>query len=132
MEDFLVEKKIYYHDTDCGGVVYYANYLKYLEEARTEYYSNMGVNLKELMEEGLLFAVVKVEIDYKSPAHYQDTLTIATRIGKIRGSAVQFIQEVRKRDTIIAAATTMLMCVNSDFKVVPLPDEVKGILSEGV
>jgi acyl-CoA thioester hydrolase len=132
MEDFFVEKKIYYHDTDCGGVVYYANYLKYIEEARTEYYSKRGVNLKELMDEGILFAVVKVEIDYKSPAHYQDTLTIATRIGKIKGSAVQFFQEVRKGNTIIAEAATMLMCVNSDFKVVPLPDEVKGMLIGGV
>jgi acyl-CoA thioester hydrolase len=132
MEDFFVEKKVYYHDTDCGGVVYYANYLKYLEEARTEYYSKKGVDLKELMDEGVLFAVVKVEIDYKAPAHYQDTLTIATRIGKIKGSAVQFFQVVRKGNTIIAEATTMLMCVNTNFKVVPLPEAVKGMLTGGV
>ena len=127
-----MEKKVYYHDTDCGGVVYYANYLKYLEEARTGYYSKKGVDLKELMEEGILFAVVKVEINYKAPAHYQDALTIATRMGKIRGSAVQFFQVVCKGSTIIAEASTMLMCVNTSFKVVPLPEAVKGMLTGGV
>ncbi len=132
MEDFSVEKRIYYHDTDCGGVVYYANYLKYLEEARTEYYARRGVSLKELMDRDVWFAVAKVEIEYKSPSHYQDTLRIVTRIGKIKGSVVQFFQEVMKGNTIVAEAKTMLMCVNSEFKPIPLPDEVKGPLMDPV
>jgi acyl-CoA thioester hydrolase len=132
MEDFSVEKRIYYHDTDCGGVVYYANYLKYLEEARTEYYARRGVSLKELMDRDVWFAVARVEIEYKSPAHYQDMLRIITRVGKIKGSVIQFFQEVIRGHTIVAEAKTMLMCVNSEFKPIPLPDEVKGPLMDRV
>ncbi|MFA6281569.1 MAG: YbgC/FadM family acyl-CoA thioesterase, partial [Candidatus Omnitrophota bacterium] len=77
-----MQKRIYYHDTDCGGVVYYANYLKYLEEARTEYMRERGLDLKELAGTGLLFVVKKVEIEYKSPARYADLLEISTKLGR--------------------------------------------------
>ena len=84
------------------------------------------------MDRDVWFAVAKVEIEYKSPSHYQDTLRIVTRIGKIKGSVVQFFQEVIKGNTIVAEAKTMLMCVNSEFKPIPLPDEVKGPLMDPV
>ena len=58
-----MEKRIYYHDTDCGGVVYYANYLKYLEEARTEYFLSKGADLQKLSTEGIWFTVARVEIE---------------------------------------------------------------------
>ena len=79
-----MQKRIYYHDTDCGGVVYYANYLKYLEEARTEYMEKRGLILKELAEKGFLFVVRRVDIEYKAPAHYGDTLEIVTKLSKIK------------------------------------------------
>ena len=68
-----MEKRIYYHDTDAGGVVYYGNYLKYLEEARTEILEKKGLSVLELNRQGYLFAVRKCTITYRSPARYADT-----------------------------------------------------------
>jgi acyl-CoA thioester hydrolase len=125
MEDFSIEKRIYYHDTDCGGVVYYANYLKYLEEARTEYFLRKGVQLQNLAKNGIWFAVVRVEIEYKSPAHYQDTLKILTKVEKMKLSAMQFFQKILKNSTTVAEAHTTLICVNTDFKPIAIPEEIK-------
>ena len=85
-----MEKRIFYYDTDCGGVVYYANYLKYLEEARTEYFESRGVFVKDLHAGGIGFVVARQEIDYKSPAVYDDVLEITTRINNISRVSLEF------------------------------------------
>lgn len=128
MRDFYIEKRIYYHDTDCGGVVYYANYLKHLEEARTEYLLSKGINLKELANKDVWFVVAKVVINYKSPARYQDTLKILTRIEKMKASAIKVFQEIIKNETIVVEARTTLLCVGKDFKPIPIPEEVRQSL----
>lgn len=128
MEEACLEKKIYYHDTDCGGVVYYANYLKYLEEARTEFLTGMGIDLKRLSEEGIIFVVAKVEISYKSPARYQDVIKVHTTVEKAKMSAMIFSQRVTKDDAPVAAANTTLVCVGADLKPVPIPREIREIL----
>ena len=69
-----MEVRIYYEDTDCGGVVYYGNYLKYFERARTQYLEERGLSVAELMKEGTVFVVVHAEVDYRSPARYGDRL----------------------------------------------------------
>ncbi len=74
-----MEIKIYYEDTDCGGVVYYANYLKYMERGRTEFLAERGVSVKGLMDEGTIFVVTRAELDYKSSARYGDTIVMETR-----------------------------------------------------
>jgi len=129
MEEACIEKKIYYHDTDCGGVVYYANYLKYLEEARTEFFTAMGIDLKRLSEKGIIFVVAKVEISYKSPARYQDIIRVHTRIERAKMSAMLFSQRVTKDGSLVAEATTTLVCVGAALKPIPIPDEIKKILS---
>ncbi|MCL5022875.1 MAG: acyl-CoA thioesterase [Nitrospirae bacterium] len=125
MEAFQIEKKIYYHDTDCGGVVYYANYLKYLEEARTEYLLARGIELRKLAEKNLWFVVARVEIEYRTPAHYQDTLRVSAKVEEARFSTLRFFQEIRKGDKTVVKATTTLVCVGRDFKPARLPEEVK-------
>ena len=130
MHEFSMEKRIYYHDTDCGGVVYYANYLKYLEEARTEYFLSKGVDLQKLSTKGIWFTVARVEIEYKSPAHYQDTIRILTGIEKTKMSAMQFFQKILKNSTTVAEARTMLIFINNDFKPVAIPEEIKNIISQ--
>jgi len=74
----FMDVKIYYEDTDCGGVVYYANYLRYMERARTEYLADRGISVKKMSDEGTIFMMIRVEIDYKSPARYGDTIEIET------------------------------------------------------
>ena len=128
MNSSYLEKKIYYHDTDCGGVVYYANYLKYLEEARTEYLLERGIELRKLADDNIHFVVARVEIDYKSPAHYQEKIGISTRIEYAKLSTVRFSQEVKRGETTIAEAATTLVCIGKDFKSIPLPDGVKNKL----
>ena len=128
MEEFSIEKKIYYHDTDCGGVVYYANYLKYLEEARTEYLLSKGIDLQKLSNSGIWFAVAKVEIEYKSPARYQDTIRMLTMVERIKYSAMQFLQKILKNDTTVVEAHTTLICVNNDFKPIAIPEEIRQSL----
>lgn len=124
MEDFYIEKKIYYHDTDCGGVVYYANFLKYLEEARTEFLLVKGIELPKLAEQNIFFVVSRVEIDYKSPARYQDRVRVSSNVEEIKLSAIRFYQEVSRNTTLLAKATTTLVCVGGDFKPKRLPLEV--------
>jgi len=129
MKDFYIQKKIYYHDTDSGGVVYYANYLKHLEEARTEYFLSRRVDLKELADKGIWFVVAKDELSYKSPAKYQDTLKIFVRITKIRAAAMEFHQEIMKDTIAIVEARTTLVCVGRDFKPREIPARIKQSLT---
>ncbi len=119
-----MQKRIYYHDTDCGGVVYYANYLKYLEEARTEYMEKRGLILKELAEKGFLFVVRRVDIEYKAPAHYGDTLEIVTKLSKIKNVSVEFQQEIKRKEQLLVSASTILVCIDKSFKPCAMSDEL--------
>ncbi len=120
-----IEKKIYYHDTDCGGVVYYANYLKYLEEGRSEYFLSRAVSLKELAIEGIYFVVAHTELDYKYPARYQDAIQIFTAIENAGRCSIDFVQEIVKDGSVLVKTKTTLVCINKDFKPIPLPESVK-------
>jgi acyl-CoA thioester hydrolase len=71
---------MYYEDTDCGGVVYYANYLRYVERARTEFFESRGVSLRKLMDEGVYFVVVEAALKYLSPGRYGDIMAIETNV----------------------------------------------------
>lgn len=121
-----IEKKIYYHDTDCGGVVYYANYLKYFEEGRSEYFLSKGVSLKELAAQGVHFVVAHTELDYKYPARYQDILRVSTGIEKTGRCSIDFLQEASRENEVLVQAKTTLVCINKDFKPISLPQSVKG------
>ncbi|MCM8786527.1 MAG: acyl-CoA thioesterase [Candidatus Omnitrophica bacterium] len=126
---YKIIKRIYYHDTDCGGVVYYANYLKYLEEARTEYFLQKNLMLDKLYkEEGLLFLVKKVEIDYKAPAYYLDQIEIYTQISRLRCASLEFLQEIKKENKILVVAKTILVCVNKKFQPTIIPESIINVL----
>ncbi|MDP8234097.1 MAG: thioesterase family protein [Candidatus Saelkia tenebricola] len=129
MDNFFIEKRIYYHDTDCEGVIYYANYLKHLEEARTEFCFKNGIDLKMFGQEGIYFVVARVEIDYKATAEYGDKIKITARVEEVKRSSLVFYQEVKKVDLVLVKAKTIWVCVSSAFKPRSIPDEVKNILS---
>ena len=117
-------KKIYYHDTDAGGVVYYANYLKYLEEARTEFFKQKGIDICKLSEQDIVFAVRRVEVNYRAPARYADTLTVSTRISKIKNASLEFSQSIDRAGKILVEAQTQIVCVNSSFIPKTIPQGV--------
>jgi len=122
---FSISKRIYYHDTDCGGVVYYANYLKYLEEGRTEFFTKAGVDLKDLSNKGIFFVVGTVDIKYKSPARYQDTIEIITEKPEVKTASMYFLQKIAKESTVLVEAKTVLVCINEKFRPQAVPDNIK-------
>ena len=118
--------KIYYHHTDCGGVVYYANYLKFLEEARTEYLAERGVSVNDYAKRSTLFVVSRQEIDYKLPAFYADTLEINTKVSNVSRVRMEFDYEIRNQNNkIICLAKTILVCIDKNFKPKAIPEEVR-------
>jgi len=94
-----MEVRIYYEDTDCGGVVYYANYLKYFERARTHYLEERGLSVAALLKEGTQFMVVHADLDYRSAARYGETLTIDTLLSEEGRASLKFSHVVRERET---------------------------------
>ena len=120
-----MEIKIYYEDTDCGGVVYYANYLKYFERARTEYLEARGLSVPALMKQGCLFVVVHAEVDYRAPARYGDILDIATMIPEMSPASITFSHVVRERQSgrVIVEGSARLAVTDSNGKVRRLDKE---------
>ena len=122
--------RIYYHHTDCGGVVYYANYLKFLEEARTEFLEKKGILIKELIKQGIVFVVFRQEVDYKSPAFYQDILEIDTRLVKVSGAKLEFEYEIKNQSgKIVCRARTIVACMGSNLKPKGIPSEIRKKLA---
>ncbi len=123
-----MEKKIYYHDTDCGGVVYYANYLKYCEEARTEFMLNRKVNIQELFEKNILFVVKNTTINYKKPARYGDNITIDTCLKEVRNASLYFIHTIKKDDELLVENHTKLACIDKAFRPLSIPEGIAARL----
>lgn len=121
-----MEVKIYYEDTDCGGVVYYANYLRYMERGRTEYMSSRGAPVKELMDQGTLFVIGRVEIDYRSSAHYGDTLAIETWVSEMTGATLTFSHTMKEKTTgrLIVESRAKAVCVDSQVKPKRIPKDI--------
>jgi acyl-CoA thioester hydrolase len=123
--------RIYYHHTDCGGVVYYANYLNFFEEARTDYFARRGCSIKELSDSGTMFVVARQEIDYKAPAFYGDELEIKTKVAQITGVKIIFEHETfNQSGALLNMARTVLVCVEKNLKPKAIPDSVRSKFSQ--
>lgn len=122
--------RIYYEDTDCGGVVYYANYLKYFERARTQYLENRGLSVAELMKAGRVFVVVHAEVDYRAPARYGDTLEIETIISDMNPAAITFSHVVRERQSrrVVVEGAARLAVTDGNGKVKRLDKQTVAAL----
>jgi acyl-CoA thioester hydrolase len=123
--------RIYYEDTDCGGVVYYANYLKYFERARTQYLEERGLSVAALLKEGTQFMVVHAELDYRSPARYGDSLQIETRLAESGRAALSFSHVVRVRGSgrVVVEGSATLVATTLEGKVKRLAPQLVKILS---
>jgi len=125
-----MQVKIHYHHTDAGGVVYYAKYLEFLEEARTEYFAQRGISIKDLAGQGTLFVVARQEIDYKAPAFYADTLTVSSWVSNLGPARIEFEGEVKNQNgQLISKAKTILVCIGKDFKPKAIPEDLRPRLS---
>ena len=122
-ENFFHTVKVYYEDTDAGGVVYYANYLKYLERARTEALSSIGLsNLKIKEKFGALIIVKSCNIEYKKSAHLEDELKIRSFIKSITKTSFFMNQFITKNEDTIVESQVHLVFVNEKGKPVKVPD----------
>jgi acyl-CoA thioester hydrolase len=128
-----MEVRIYYEDTDCGGVVYYANYLKYFERARTHYLEERGLSVAGLMNEGSVFVVVRAEVDYRSPARYGDTLVIDTVISDVSSASFTFAHIVKEKTSgrIVVEGSARLAATDGNGKVKHLDKAVAAALQSG-
>jgi acyl-CoA thioester hydrolase len=121
-----MKTRVHFHHTDCGGVVYYATYLKFLEEARTEYFELRAASVKQLADAGIMFIVARQEIDYKFPAVYGDELDVQAKIAAIKGVRIEFLHEIYNQNKeLIVNAKTILVCVDKKIKPKAIPEDLR-------
>ena len=124
-ENFFYKTKIYYEDTDSGGVVYYANYLRFLERARTEALFSIGYSNKKIEEQFNALIIVKsCNIEYKKAAHLEDELTIRSFVKSITKTSFFMNQIITRGDEKIIEAQIHLVFVNKDGKPVKIPEKI--------
>lgn len=121
--------RVYYEDTDLAGIVYYANYLRFIERGRTEALLALGIDQAALKAgAGIVFVVRRVAIDYLAPALFQEELTVTTRLADIGGSRIWLIQEVRREATILAHAEVTIAAVGTDGRPRRVPADIRDTL----
>ena len=127
---FEYRLRVYYEDTDLAGIVYYANYLKFIERARTEALIALGVDQVALRAEtGLVFAVRRVEADYLGPARFQDQLRVTTEALEVRGASVELAQDVWRDELCLFRARVRLVCLGPEGRAARLPAPVRDALA---
>lgn len=121
---FSLPVRVYFQDTDAGGVVYHANYLNFMERARTEWLRTYGHSNAELMKEfGMVFVMRSVKLDYLKPALLDDLLEVTAQIKDIGRSRLTLLQTVRRGDELLTEAEVHLVCVSLEsFKPVSVPE----------
>lgn len=125
-----MDVRIYYEDTDSGGVVYHANYIKYLERARTEYFRSHGFLVAQLAKDGFVFPVVRLNIDFKAPALHDDLLSVITIPTRVGGSSFTLFQKIVRPDDgkLLVEGLVTLACIGPTFKAKRIPPEIRRML----
>ena len=124
-KEFTCKVKIYYEDTDSGGVVYYANYLKFFERARTEFLNSIDLSNKMLLtNHGVLIVVKSCNIEYKRSAYLEDELTVRSFVKSITKTSFFMNQIITKDEETIVEAQVHLVFINKEGKPVKIPDEI--------
>ena len=124
--------RVSYRDTDKMGTVYYANYLVFFEQGRSEFMREVGFTYRQLEELDLFFPVMHTECNYHSPAKYDDLLTIETSISELKNASVIFAYKIKCGDKLIATGSTKHPLVNKLFKPIRIPKDLKSILEEHI
>jgi len=129
-ENFFHKLKVYYEDTDSGGVVYYANYLKYLERARSEAIYSLGLTNTNLQKDHDTLIIIKsCNIEYKKPAKFEDELEIISSILSKTRTSFTMLQIIKKNEEIISEATVQLVTVNKEGKPIKIPEILNNLLN---
>ncbi len=122
--------RVYYEDTDLAGIVYYANYLKFIERARSTMVREAGIDQNAMKEgDGLVFAVRHVDATYLKPAKMDDELRIATKLQQLSGAQLFFEQDVFRGDEMLFSSKITVICMNGAGRVIRLPAEIRAQLA---
>ncbi|GHC30515.1 tol-pal system-associated acyl-CoA thioesterase [Gemmobacter nanjingensis] len=123
--------RVYYEDTDLAGIVYYANYLKFIERGRSEWVRARGLDQARLKAEtGIVFAVRRVEADYLRSAVFDDLLTVTTELRALGGARIDLWQQVLRGEEVLFTAQVTLVCMGSDGRAHRLPGEIRALLAQ--
>lgn len=136
MKPFTWPTRVYYEDTDAGGVVYYANYLKYMERARTEWLRALGIEQNTSIKEwNILFAVRSVTIDYKKPARFNDALTVTVVPHTLKPASISFKQDIKIQGdeaNLLTTSEVNVVCLDAKvFSPSPIPKNLYKIIQSG-
>lgn len=121
--------RVYYEDTDLAGIVYYANYLKFIERARSEWVREIGVDQRAMKAQGVVFAVKRVEADYIVPAAFEDDLVIETTPLSMTPARLVLSQAVKRDDTNLFQSKITLVAIGQAGKPVRLPDQLRLVVA---
>ena len=126
MEQNHLKVRVYYEDTDFGGVVYYANYLRYMERGRSEFFRERGVNLVDCQSNGFGFVVSDVHIQYKLPARFDDFLDVETTLSEFKNASLTFDTNIYNQNgELLITSKTKVACLNSRGSATRIPMEIK-------
>lgn len=120
--------RVYYEDTDMGGIVYHANYLRYIERARSDYVRNIGNDQNAMKDAGIVWVVRKIEAEYLNTAKFDDELQVETVITDLTGVRLTMDQLITRGDTEIFRARVMAVCMNRDGRPTRLPAEIRALM----
>lgn len=122
--------RVYYEDTDAGGVMYYANYLKFFERARTDFLRHLGISQHELIEaEKTAFVVRRCEVDYVRPARLDDLLEVNVKVEEIGAASIVMLQEMRRAETVLAKLKVEIVSVDiASFKPKKITERFRDLL----
>ena len=124
---FIFPIRVYYEDTDAGEIVYYANYLKFAERARTEFLREFDIKQSDLLEKNkIAFAVRRAEADYRKPAKLDDFLEVHTRLTRLKGASVEMEQEIKRGEDVLVAVKVRIACIHLEGRPLAFPPEIRA------
>lgn len=130
MKNHSMNIRVYYEDTDLGGIVYYANYLRFIERARSEWLRDLGIDqIKMRNERDAIFVVTKLKVDYLLPAYFDDMLTVDTKIQIVSPVRVYFYQNIFRQEDVIFKAEVCVACTSTSGKIQRLPEKIKLLMT---
>jgi len=129
LEEHQFSCRVYYEDTDLGGIVYYANYLKFIERARSEWIRSLGINQLTLKDDyGMIFVVSRMEADFLLSAKYDDILSIITRVQKLTSVRIVLNQEIFCKTKLLFRSVVSIVPISSKGSVLRLPEDIRQLM----
>ena len=130
MKNHSMNIRVYYEDTDLGGIVYYANYLRFIERSRSEWLRDLGIDqIKMRNEQDAIFVVTKLKVDYLLPAYFDDMLIVDTKIQIVSPVRAYFYQNIFRQEDVIFKAEVCVTCTSTSGKVQRLPEKIKLLMT---